>query len=67
MLPAPLKSPLQEHLRNTKVIYERDLADGWGRVQMPDALDRKYPKAPRGLALAMGLSPGAPMEEHADG
>ncbi|HWT79612.1 MAG TPA: integron integrase [Candidatus Methylomirabilis sp.] len=46
MLPASLKSSLQEHLRRVKAIHERDLADGWGRVQMPDALDRKYPNAP---------------------
>lgn len=46
MLPASLKSPLQDHLRKVKAIHERDLADGWGRVQMPDALDRKYPNAP---------------------
>jgi len=25
---------------------ECDLADGWGRVQFPEALDRKYPNAP---------------------
>ncbi len=30
-----------------KDIHERDLADGWGRVQMPMALDRKYPNAPK--------------------
>jgi integron integrase len=46
MLPASLKSPLQDHLRRVKAIHEGDLADGWGRVQMPDALDRKYPNAP---------------------
>jgi len=46
MLPESLKSPLQEHLRKVKAIHARDLADGWGRVQMPNALDRKYPNAP---------------------
>lgn len=45
MLPASLKAPLQEHLRTVKAIHERDLADGWGRVLLPDALDRKYPNA----------------------
>lgn len=30
-----------------KAIHEKDLADGWGRVQLPDALDRKYPNAPK--------------------
>jgi integron integrase len=46
MLPESLKSPLREHLRKVKAMHERDLRDGWGRVQMPDALDRKYPHAP---------------------
>lgn len=46
MLPESLKSPLREHLRKVKAMHERDLGDGWGRVQMPDALNRKYPHAP---------------------
>ncbi len=46
MLPESLKAPLQKHLRSVKAIHEKDLSDGWGRVQMPDALDRKYPNAP---------------------
>ena len=45
MLPESLKAPLQIHLRSVKAIHEKDLADGWGRVRMPDALDRKYPNA----------------------
>ena len=46
MLPDTLKKPLQDHLGKSKVIHERDLAEGWGRVQLPNALDRKYPNAP---------------------
>ncbi len=46
MLPLSLQTPLQEHLKKVKKIHERDLAEGWGRVQLPDALDRKYPRAP---------------------
>jgi len=45
MLPESLTATLQEHLRVVKIIHEQDLADGWGRVQMPHALDRKYPAA----------------------
>ena len=46
MLPGSLKAPLQDQLKKVKAIHERDLAQGWGRVQMPTALDRKYPSAP---------------------
>jgi integron integrase len=47
MLPESLRAPLQDHLKRVKAIHERDLADGWGRVLMPEALDRKYPNAPK--------------------
>jgi integrase len=47
MLPELLKVPLQDHLKRVRAIHERDLADGWGRVLLPDALDRKYPNAPK--------------------
>ena len=46
MLPELIKKPLQDHLRDVKAVHEKDLAEGWGRVLMPDALDRKYPNAP---------------------
>jgi len=46
MLPETLKAPLQDHLRKVKAIHERDLSEGWGRVEMPMALGRKYPNAP---------------------
>ncbi len=47
MLPESLKAPLQACLKKGKTIHEKDLAEGWGHVQMPDALDRKYPNAPK--------------------
>lgn len=47
MLPESLKAPIQDHLKKSKAIHEKDLADGWGRVLLPDALDRKYPNAPK--------------------
>ena len=47
MLPETVKRRLQDHLKMVKALHERDLADGWGRVQMPTALDRKYPSAPK--------------------
>jgi len=47
MLPESLKQPLRRHLVNVREIHENDLKDGWGNVLMPEALDRKYPNAPR--------------------
>jgi len=47
MLPELLKAPLQKHLKQGKAIHEKDLAEGWGRVLIPNALDRKYPNASR--------------------
>jgi integron integrase len=46
LLPESLKQDLQKHLREIHVTHEKDLEEGWGRVQLPDALDRKYPNAP---------------------
>jgi integron integrase len=45
MLPESLKNALQDHLKKVKAVHERDLGEGWGRVQMPYALERKYPNA----------------------
>jgi len=33
MLADSLKARLQNHLKKVKAIHERDLAEGWGRVQ----------------------------------
>lgn len=46
MLPASLVAPLQKHLGTVRLTHARDLDEGWGRVVMPAALDRKYPSAP---------------------
>lgn len=45
MLPASLKTPLLRHLEKVKEVHSHDCADGWGHVQLPSALDRKYPNA----------------------
>lgn len=47
MLPESLKIPMRDQLEKVRAVHERDLAEGWGRVLMPDALDRKYPNAPK--------------------
>ncbi len=47
ILPDSLKKTLKEHLHKVKAVHEKDLADGWGQVPLPDALARKYPNASR--------------------
>jgi integron integrase len=45
VLPASVIEPLQAHLTRVKALHERDLAQGYGEVELPDALIRKYPRA----------------------
>lgn len=40
-----LVATLSAHLERMKAQHERDLASGLGSVEMPVALDRKYPRA----------------------
>jgi len=47
MLPSELIEPLRAHLARVKSQHERDLAEGFGEVEMPFAIDRKYPRAAR--------------------
>ena len=45
MLPDALVEPVRAQLRRAHAVHQRDLAEGWGRVVLPDALARKYPNA----------------------
>ncbi len=45
MLPQSVIEPLQQQLARVKLLHERDLADGYGDVELPHALARKYPRA----------------------
>jgi integron integrase len=45
MLPDAVIQPLQLHLRYVKSLHEKDLADGFGCVYLPNALERKYKNA----------------------
>jgi integron integrase len=45
MLPQNLKEPLRQHLEKVKRAHETDLQAGYGTVQLPYALARKYPQA----------------------
>lgn len=45
MLSAALVAPLRAQLEEARRIHQRDLDAGFGRVWLPDALARKYPRA----------------------
>ena len=46
MLPSRLTEGLKAHLEAVRRLHRQDLAEGYGKVQLPHALDRKYPHAP---------------------
>ena len=45
ILPKHLKEELNKHIQEVKKLHEKDLAAEYGEVWLPNALDRKYPKA----------------------
>jgi len=45
MLPESLRAPLAKHLVSVKTIHDKDLAEGFGRVPVPGAIDSKYVNA----------------------
>lgn len=49
MLPTRLVSHLKDQLGHVKSLHERDLAEGYGLVYLPQALARKYPNASQEL------------------
>lgn len=46
LLPAKVSDPLKAHLARVHAQYRADLLGGAGSVDLPDALERKYPGAP---------------------
>ena len=46
VLPAKLMEPLRRHLRGIRLQHDALVADGRGAVTLPEALERKYPRAP---------------------
>ncbi len=61
MLPEKLVAPLQAHLQRVKQLHQEDLKHGYGLVDLPYALSRKYPNASKEWAWqyifpAKGLS-----------
>jgi integron integrase len=45
MLPAAVQEPLTAHLAHVRQWHQHDLVRGYGRVYVPDGLERKYPSA----------------------
>ncbi|WP_158884533.1 integron integrase [Rhodanobacter sp. L36] len=50
VLPGRLLQPLQQHVLRVASLHKHDLTHGRGFAPMPNALDRKYPRASRSLA-----------------
>jgi len=45
MLPEKLVGPVRAHLARVRALHARDLDEGFGEVELPFALARKYPRA----------------------
>ena len=56
MLPVGLAAPLHEHLDKVKARHQQDLAEGFGNVHLPGALEKKLPSAARGMGMAICFS-----------
>jgi hypothetical protein len=49
MLPRSVQPDLERQLAARRGVHERDVARGVARVELPDAVERKYPRAAQGL------------------
>jgi len=47
MLPGTLKPLLESHIASVRKTHVQDIRDGWGIVQLPCAISKKYPNAGR--------------------
>ena len=47
VLPEKVKEDLARHIASVKELHEQDVRIGHGEVSLPDALEKKYPGAPR--------------------
>lgn len=48
-IPESLREPLRQQIAQVKLIHDADLSDGFGIIDLPDALSRKYPNAGKEL------------------
>lgn len=49
MLPAPVIEPLRQQIEAARRIHRRDLANGFGGVYLPHALERKFGRSAKDL------------------
>ncbi len=47
MIPEKIKEELAKHVASVKEIHDQDVKMGYGEVSLPDALEKKYPGAPK--------------------
>jgi len=47
MMPEKIKEGLSKHVASVKEVHDQDLNMGYGEVSLPDALEKKYPNAPK--------------------
>ncbi len=47
MIPGKIRAELARHVSSAKEIHDQDLKMGYGEVSLPDALEKKYPRAPK--------------------
>lgn len=56
VLPRSLVEPLGREIERSRILHEKDLAEGFGSVWLPHALARKYPTAEKELGWAYVFS-----------
>ncbi|MEA3465614.1 MAG: integron integrase [Thermodesulfobacteriota bacterium] len=49
LLPQELMDDFYRHIERVKMLHRQDVAEGFGSVYLPDALERKYPNAAKEL------------------
>lgn len=47
MFPTSIQDPLRRHIEAVRLMHQEDLRQGLGSVELPNALARKYPNAPK--------------------
>ncbi len=47
MMPGKIREELAKHVASVKEIHDQDVKIGYGEVSLPDALEKKYPSAPK--------------------